>query len=89
MRPDCVPNCDAKALRAGVLLERQGDDLVLIVEDDGVGFPPGNDSSSGPPQGGIGLVSMQERAALLGGTLDIESTAGGGSTLFVRVPLTR
>jgi two-component system, NarL family, sensor histidine kinase UhpB len=35
----------------------------------------------------LGLLGMQERVALVGGTLEIESTPGGGTSLFVRIPL--
>ena len=35
----------------------------------------------------IGLLGMRERAAVVGGTLDIEPTAGGGTTVLARVPL--
>jgi len=66
-----------------VLLERRDHTLVLIVEDDGIGLteelPPGQDR-------GLGLVGMRERAALVGGVLEIESVPGGGTTIFARIP---
>ena len=34
---------------------------------------------------GFGLLGMQERAALIGATLQIESSAGAGTTIFVRM----
>jgi len=37
--------------------------------------------------GGMGLVNMRERAALIGGTLEIETSPGAGTTLYVRVPV--
>ena len=36
---------------------------------------------------GFGLVSMRERATLVGGELEIDSTPGAGTSIFVRVPL--
>ena len=51
--------------------------MLLIVEDDGVGFDPGEPPDS---EGGFGLLGMQERAALVGATLEIESSAGKGTT---------
>jgi FAD/FMN-containing dehydrogenase len=36
---------------------------------------------------GLGLSGMKERVALLGGTIAVESAAGKGSTIFVRIPL--
>jgi signal transduction histidine kinase len=35
----------------------------------------------------MGLLGMEERTALVGGTLHIESTPGAGTTIFVRIPL--
>jgi signal transduction histidine kinase len=35
----------------------------------------------------MGLVGMRERATLLGGSVEIESTPGGGTTIFARIPL--
>jgi two-component system sensor histidine kinase UhpB len=53
------------------------------VEDDGVGFDPGGAASAGDQ--GFGLLGMQERAALIGATLQIESSPGSGTTIFVRM----
>src|SRR5262249_8992302 len=68
----------AEAGRADVLIERRGDDVVLIIEDDGKGF----DVEAAQANKGMGIISMQERAALVGGTVEIESTPGGGTAVF-------
>ena len=70
------------AKRVDVILERQADSVLLIVEDDGVGFDADAEGSAG---GGFGLLGMQERAALVGATVEIESTAGKGTTVFLRM----
>jgi two-component system sensor histidine kinase NreB len=57
--------------------------IVLIIQDDGGGF---NVKAKKKCSKGIGLIGMQERAELIKGTLEIESTADG-TTVFVRVPL--
>ncbi|HEX8773672.1 MAG TPA: chemotaxis protein CheB [Pyrinomonadaceae bacterium] len=75
----------ARASRVDVLLERRDDSVVLIVEDQGVGFDL-NDKEQA--EGGLGLLGMSERAALVGGALEIESVPGQGTTVFARVPLT-
>ncbi len=76
----------AKAARVGLVLERGPDHLLAIVEDDGVGF----DAESRPAPGrGLGLLGMKERVALVGGTLQVESTPGGGTTLLIRIPIAR
>jgi PAS domain S-box-containing protein len=72
------------ATHVAVILERRQDDVSLIVEDDGVGF-----DQAAVPQAGTtwGLVGMSERAALVGGSLEVESRPGAGVTIVVCVPL--
>jgi signal transduction histidine kinase len=55
--------------------------LHLVVEDRGVGMP------GSQPRRGIGLVSMRERAGLLGGALEFSNPAGGGVRVALIVPL--
>ena len=76
----------AQSTRVDVILERRGADLMLVVEDDGNGFEA---DERGVPAGGtqgLGLLGMRERAALMGGTIEIESAPGEGTTVFARVP---
>jgi PAS domain S-box-containing protein len=78
----------AKHARAGhveIILERRADHVSLVVVDDGVGFNP---SEMDGERRGFGLLGMQERAALVGATLEIESTPGEGTTILVRMPTT-
>src|SRR4029079_848928 len=63
----------SQAKNVEIILERRPDHVLLIVEDDGVGFESGGAPRSG---GGFGLLGMQERAALIGATLQIESSVG-------------
>jgi signal transduction histidine kinase len=72
----------AHATRVDVFMKRRDDRVVLMVEDDGVGFEPGREWSGAH----IGLVGMRERAEALGGTLTIESAPGQGTTVVVEVP---
>ena len=58
---------------------------ILIVEDNGAGFNPSQEIG-GDDHKGMGLIGMRERAALVGGTLQIESKPKEGTTIFVRVP---
>jgi signal transduction histidine kinase len=73
----------AAARNVSVLLERRDGHALLIIEDDGKGF----EHDAAPEGGGMGLVNMRERAALIGGTLEIETSPGAGTTLYVRVPV--
>jgi PAS domain S-box-containing protein len=77
----------AKAGKVSCLLEFRKDDVVLVIEDDGVGFDPGRKRSKSKRGKGLGMIGMRERAALLGGTLEIESAPGAGTTVIVRVPI--
>jgi PAS domain S-box-containing protein len=75
----------AGAANVEVMLEHRGDHVLLIVEDNGVGF---DSATAGQTGGGFGLIGMKERAALIGATLEIESSAGGGTTVLVRIDAT-
>ena len=58
--------------------------IELKVDDDGRGFDPGTRMGSG-----LGLISMRERADLLGGTFSVNSSAGRGTTVRARIPLSQ
>ncbi|HTW71213.1 MAG TPA: ATP-binding protein, partial [Acetobacteraceae bacterium] len=77
----------AEADRVAVILEMVGRQLQLIVEDDGKGFPLDDAGGGGQGTMHLGLLGIRERLALVDGTLEIESSPGGGTTLFVRVPI--
>lgn len=72
----------ARARRVTVSLERTARDLSLHVKDDGNGFDP----IVARQNGGLGLVSIEERARLVKGTVNIQSDPGLGTTVSVRVP---
>ena len=73
----------ARARRVDVLLRARKGSIVLIIEDDGVGFDP----SSIQQEGHLGLLSMQERAEMVGGRLKIETQPGAGTTIIAEVPI--
>jgi PAS domain S-box-containing protein len=73
----------ARARHVEIILERRADQVSMIVEDDGVGFEPVEIDED---RRGLGLLGMQERAALVGATVQIESAPGEGTTIFVRMP---
>jgi signal transduction histidine kinase len=77
----------AHAKRVSVLLQRRADQVSLIVEDDGRGFDAAAVLQTPATQGRLGLLGMQERAALAGGSAEIESRPGAGTTVYVRMPL--
>jgi signal transduction histidine kinase len=58
------------------------DGIVLTVRDDGRGFDPALTAANGH----FGLQGMRERAAMMGAVLEVESVAGGGTTVRLEVP---
>jgi signal transduction histidine kinase len=74
----------SQAISVEILLELRGGDIVLIVEDNGRGFSHDNNRNSDGRE--IGLAGIHERAALMKGTVEIESAEGKGTTIYVRVP---
>ena len=57
--------------------------VVLMVQDDGVGFDP----DVPPPAGHLGLANLRDRAAAVGGVLEIDSHPGAGTRIIVRLPM--
>jgi len=76
----------ADAHSVNVLLERRNGNAILVVEDDGHGFDVWR-VETGLPGAKLGLLGMEERAGLVGGTLTVESRPGAGAAVFVEVPL--
>ena len=70
----------ARATRVLVQLERRERELTIEVTDDGAGS--GEESANGH-----GLIGMRERAALLGGELEVGAQGGGGFAVRVRLPI--
>jgi signal transduction histidine kinase len=70
----------AEAATCTVTLGVSGDDLLVEITDDGRGVP-------GDAVPGVGTTSMRERAAELGGTLDVTTAPGAGTTVRARLPL--
>jgi signal transduction histidine kinase len=71
----------ASAQTVSILLVRREGLVTALIEDDGRGFDP-----EVARDGGLGLIGMRERAALVGGRLTIESSESGGTTIAVEVP---
>ncbi|MBN1580924.1 MAG: sensor histidine kinase [Anaerolineae bacterium] len=73
----------ANADHVSVLLKQITDRLVLEISDDGLGFEGTEDASKDQ----FGIKGMQERADLIGGTLQVESSAGQGTTVRLYVEI--
>jgi signal transduction histidine kinase len=72
----------AQARRVTVHLGRDQQKVILEISDDGLGFDP----TTNRDKGGLGLAGMEERVALLGGQLIINSQPGRGTRVRVKVP---
>jgi signal transduction histidine kinase len=72
-----------RASRFAVSLARSGEGIELTVSDDGLGFDLDAVRRSG---GGLGLVSMEERARSVGGDVEIVTMLGQGTTIRARGP---
>jgi signal transduction histidine kinase len=73
----------AKATQVEVVKQRLQDRLVLRIRDNGRGFDPADPSLSKS----LGLLGMRERAAILGGQVNISSAPGKGTTVTAWIPL--
>jgi signal transduction histidine kinase len=71
----------ANARSVSISLARRESTVAAVIEDDGAGFDPRVVRG-----GGVGLLGMRERLALLDGRLEIESRPGAGTTLVAEVP---
>ena len=78
---NCVRHASAKIIR--VALVDSAEKLELSIKDDGQGF----DQSHAAPSGHYGIAGMKERASVIGGTLQVESSPRGGTTVQLVVPL--
>ncbi len=73
--------------RVSLIVERRKSHLLLIVEDNGIGFDYDGSVAEANADRRLGLPGMKERIEAIGGSFLIETAAGEGTSLFVRVPL--
>ncbi len=77
----------AGATRIEVLISFEDDLTDLMVSDDGSGFPVPKSPGEYLRSGRLGLMGMHERAQLVGGSLQIQSSLEDGTVVFVRIPV--
>jgi PAS domain S-box-containing protein len=77
----------ARARHVAVCLRPQDNAVVLTIKDDGVGFDPNHHPGTRKGGGGLGLLSMRERATYAGGTLKVKSAPHAGTEIVVLIPL--
>jgi len=76
----------SKAKNALINLRQTSDEFLMEIEDDGMGFDASKPIQVDENTHGRGLLSMKERANLLGGTCDIQSQPGKGTKITVKMP---
>lgn len=74
---NCVQHAAADTVR--VTVRQESDRILLAIRDDGRGFQADQER-------GMGLLGMHERASHLGGTFNVESNPGQGTTISVLLP---
>jgi signal transduction histidine kinase len=76
----------ADASEIAVRLTQYPDRLRMTITDDGRGIPEGRDPRSFVAEGHFGLAGMRERAAMIGGILDVHSAPDYGTAIILEIP---
>jgi PAS domain S-box-containing protein len=79
----------AQSRHLTVSLRQQDTFVQLVIKDDGIGFDPDQHLSKRNEKGGLGLLSMRERATHAGGVLKVKTVRGAGTEIDVRIPLSQ
>jgi signal transduction histidine kinase len=81
---EALTNCarHAKAKSVGVSVRTEDDNIIVVVQDDGIGF-----NSAASLKGGLGLLGLRERVETLDGRLLISSQPQKGTILQVEIPI--
>jgi signal transduction histidine kinase len=69
-----------------IQVEERDHDLLVEIEDDGHGFDPASVAVPGPSGRGLGLLGMRERLSMVGGAVEVISSADAGTRVVLRVP---
>ena len=77
----------AQAKHIWIRLQKQGDELMATVQDDGRGFDLQSVRENYNQRGSFGLLNIDERARMVGGMAEMNSAPGAGTTVRVIVPL--
>jgi len=76
----------SQASRVDMSVDFAEDALTMVISDDGEGFDMPQRASDLVVYGKLGIVGMRERARLVNGTLIVQSDAGAGTVITLRVP---
>ncbi len=76
----------ARAQNVEVRIQKNGADLYLTIRDDGIGFNVDEAKEKAIHGGSLGVLGMQERSSLAGGSLEIQSALNQGTEIRVKIP---
>jgi signal transduction histidine kinase len=76
----------SEATQVLIQVEEREHDVMVEIEDDGHGFDPASVAVPGPSGRGLGLLGMRERLSMVGGTVEVISSADAGTRVVLRVP---
>ena len=76
----------SKATNASIQLFNREDEISILIEDNGIGFSLGIGENDKERLGGFGLISIRERAELLGGSIHFETALGKGTEIHIEIP---
>jgi signal transduction histidine kinase len=77
----------SKASRATLTINFSGQEIKLEISDNGIGFVVPKSPTDFAPSGHFGLLGMRERSELIGGRFEVQSEAGTGTRVTVRIPV--
>ncbi|MFA4903116.1 MAG: PAS domain S-box protein [Desulfobaccales bacterium] len=86
---ECLTNISkhADASQVSIAIRKKDDLVSIVLEDNGAGFDPRQISARRVAGRGLGLAALNERARMLGGTLDIRSQPGTGTKVTCIIPI--
>lgn len=82
---NCARHSQANSVR--ISIQSAPNQFRAVVQDDGIGFDPSRVRQRTGAATAVGLLGMKERARLLGGSLEIRSSPGRGTTIVLDIPL--
>ena len=77
----------AQARHVRVTINKEDNQVCIAIEDDGKGFDLDEVSRRNAAKRGLGIASLEERARMLGGTLDLKTEKGKGTRLAMTIPV--
>ena len=75
----------SNATSARIEIRKKGNQLIVLIQDNGIGIPAGKSAADGNKTVGLGLAGIAERVRGFGGSFEIESESQRGTMLMIRL----